>query len=153
ADLLHDPRADQLLGRRQLERVEERERAVDRELSELVDVLVADRDREHLGLEPRTLADRAWPKRHVLLDPLPLAGAVGLAVAPLERGDDALEREHVRAPPPHAVAVLDVDLVAAGAVEEVVLLLLGQLPPRLVYVNFIALRDRLDHGLVEARVA
>ena len=34
--------------------------------------LLADRDREHLGLQARALADRARPKRHVLLDPLAL---------------------------------------------------------------------------------
>ena len=46
-------------------------------------LLLADRDREHLGLEPRALADRARPERHVLLDPLALRRAVGLAVAAL----------------------------------------------------------------------
>ena len=123
ADLLHDARADQLLGLGQLERVEELERARDREPRELVDVLLADRDGEHLGLEPRALADRARPERHVLLDALALRRRVGLAVTALERRDDALEVDHVRAPPAHAVAVLHVDLVAVGAGEEVVLLL------------------------------
>ena len=127
ADLLHDPVPDQLLGRRQVELVEEAERARDRHLRELVDRAVADGDREHLRLQARALADRARPQRHVLLDPLALLRRVGLAVAALEARDDAVEGEHVRAPPPHAVAVLDVDLLAVGAVEEEVLLLLGQL--------------------------
>ena len=72
ADLLDDPRADQLLGLRQLERVEELDRPRDRHLRELVDVSLADRDREHLGLEPRSAALRTWPEAHVLLDPLAL---------------------------------------------------------------------------------
>ena len=59
--------------------------------------LVADRDGEHLGLEPRALALRARPEAHVLLDPLALLRRVGLAVAALEARDDALEGEHVRA--------------------------------------------------------
>ena len=63
------------------------------------------------------------------------------------------KREHVRAPPAHPVAVADVDPVAVRAVEEVVLLLLGELVPRLVDVDLVALGDRLDHRLVEARVA
>ena len=153
ADLLHDPRADQLLGRRELEAVEEAQRRRDRELSELVDVALADRDREHLGLEPRALADRAGPERHVLLDPLALARAVGVAVAALERVDDPLERDRVGAPAAHPVAVLDVDPVAAGAVEEVALLLLVELRPGPVGRDLVAVGDRLDHRLVEARVA
>ena len=72
------------------------------------------------------------PQRHVLLDALALLRRVGLAVAPLEARDDALEREHVLAPAAHPVAVLDVDLLAVRAVEEEVLLLLGQLLPRRV---------------------
>ena len=57
-------------------------------------------------------------------------GRVGLAVAPLEAGDDPLEVEHVRAPPPHPVAVLDVDALALGAVQEQVLLVAGEGPAR-----------------------
>ncbi len=120
---------------------------------ELVDVLGADRDREHLGLQPRALADRARTERHVLLDPLALRRRVGLAVAALKRSDDALEVDHVRAPAAHAVAVLHVDLVAVGAVEEERLLLGAQLLPRHVGRNLVPVGDRLDDRLVEARAA
>ncbi len=72
ADLLDDPRADQLLRLGQLERVEELDRAGDRHLRELVDVPLADGDREHLGLQARAAALRAGTEAHVLLDPLPL---------------------------------------------------------------------------------
>src|SRR3954453_1722620 len=149
-DLLHDPMADQLLGGRQTELVEEGERPRDGQRREFVDRPVADRDREHLRLQPGALADGARAKRHVLLDPLARRRRVGLAVAALEARDDAVEREHVLTPPPHAVAVLDVDLLAVGAVEEPVLLRLGQLGPRLGGVDLVAVGDRLDHGLVEA---
>ena len=59
ADLLHDPVPDQLFSGRQREPIEERERPRHRHLRELVDRALADRDREHLGLEARALADRA----------------------------------------------------------------------------------------------
>ena len=124
---------------------------VHRELRQLVDVLAADRDREHLRLEPRAAAGRAGAEAHVLLDPLALLRGVGLLVAPLEAGHDPLEGEHVRPPPAHAVAVGDVDLLAVRPEEEQVLLLLGQVLPRLVDVDLVALGDRLDDRLVVAR--
>ena len=83
ADLLDDAHADQLLGLGQVEPVEELERARDREPRELVDVLAADGDREHLGLEPCALAHRARAERHVLLDALALRRRIRLAVATL----------------------------------------------------------------------
>ena len=89
---------------------------------------------------------------HVLLDPLADLRRVGLAVAPLEALRDALEREHVRALAAHAVAVLDVDALAARAVEEELALLLGQLGPRRLQVDLPAVGDALDHRLVEVRV-
>ncbi len=153
ADLLEDAVADQVLGRRQVERVHELERARDGQARELVDVELADGDGQHLRLQARALADGARAEAHVLLDPLPLRGRVGLAVAALEARDDPLEREHVRAPAAHAVAVGDVDALAVGAVEEPVLLLLGQLAPGRVEVDLVALGDGLDDGLVVARVA
>src|SRR5207247_1894985 len=99
------------------------------------------------------VADGARPEAHVLLDPLALLAGVGLAVAALEAGDDALEREHVRAPAAHPVAVLDVDAVAVSPVEEVVLLLLAEVLPGRLEVDLVAVGDRLDDRLVVARVA
>ncbi len=151
ADLLDDPGADQLLGLGQLEPVQELDRACDRELRQLVDVLAADRDCEHLRLQARAPAGGTRTEAHVLLDPLALLGGVGLLVAALEARDDALEGQHVRAAPAHAVAVRDVDLVAVRPVQEEVLLLLGELLPRLVHVDLVALGDRLDDRLVVAR--
>ena len=153
ADLLDDPLADQLLGLGQPERVQELDRPGDGHLRELVDVPLADRDREHLGLEPRSAALRAWAEAHVLLDPLALLRRVGLAVAPLEVLDDPLEGEHVRALATHPVAVADVDPLAVGAVQEEVLLLGRQVLPRPVEVDLPLVGDPLDDGLVEARAA
>ena len=138
---------------RQLEPVEELDRPGDRHLRELVDVPLADRDGEHLGLEPRAPALRARAEAHVLLDPLALLRRVGLAVAALEVLDDPLEGEHVRALAAHPVAVPDVDPLAAGAVQEEVLLLVRQLLPRPVEVDLPLVGDRLDDRLVEARAA
>ncbi len=121
-----------------------------RHLRELVDRALADGHCEHLGLQARALAHRAGPQRHVLLDALALRRGVRLAIAPLERLDDAVECERVLAPPAHPVAVLDVDLLALGAVEEVVLLLLRELLPRDRRVDLVAVGDCLDHRLVEA---
>ena len=114
---------------------------------------LADRDGEHGRLEARAVAVGAGPEAHVLLDPLPLLGRVGLAVAPLEVAQDALERHRVLALAAHPVLVLDEDPVAVRAVEEPALLLLGQLAPRQVGVDLVAVGDRLDHALVEARAA
>ena len=121
--------------------VEELERGRDGHPRELVDVALADRDREHLGLEPGAAAGGARAEAHVLLDPLADLRRVGLAVAPLEALDDALEREHVRALAAHPVPVLDVDALAVRAVEEQVALLLRQLGPRRLEVDLVAVGD------------
>ena len=123
ADLLHDAMADQLLGRRQVELVEELQRLRHGALREGVDRAVADRHGEHLGLEPGAVTLGAGPHRHVLLDPLTLLRRVGLAVAPLQVRDEALERHRVLALATHAVLVGDEDPVAARAEQEPVLLL------------------------------
>ncbi len=98
------------------------------------------------------MARRARLERHVLLDPLLLIRRIGVAVAAIEARQDALEGERVAALPAHRVAVADVELLAAGAVQEEVALLLGQILPRRLEVDLVAVGDRLDHLLVEARV-
>ena len=150
ADLLHDPAADQLLGRREVELVEARERPGDRLLGERVDREPAHGDREHLGLEPRALADRAGAHRHVLLDALALVARVRLAVAPLEVRHKPLERHRVLALAAHPVLVGDEEAVPARAEEEPVLILLLEVAPRRVEVDLEPVGDRLDHRLVEA---
>src|SRR5437764_4700671 len=145
--------ADQLLRLRQVERAEKPERTRHGHLRELVNRPAADGHRENLGLEPRALADRARAERHVLLDALALLRRVRVLVAALEARHDPLERERVRAAPAHAVAVLHIHALAACAVEEEVALVLRQLVPGRVGTDLVALADRADYGLVEARVA
>ena len=53
--------------------------------------------RPRLGPQPRAVALRARPQRHVLLDLLARPLGVGLLVAALEVGDDPLEARRVRA--------------------------------------------------------
>ena len=113
--------------------------------------IAADLHRARLRPQPRALALRARPHRHVLLDLLARPVGVRLLVAALEVGDDPLERRHVRALAAHPVAVGDVQPVAVGAVQEEVLLLLRQVLPRRVEVDLVALGDRLRDLLVVAR--
>ena len=105
------------------------------------------------GFSRRSAALRAGTEAHVLLDLLALLRRLRFAVAPLEIRDDPLERQHVRAPAAHAVAVADVDPLAVRAVEEQVLLLLRQVLPGLVEIELPLVCDPLDDGFVEARVA
>ena len=136
----------------QLEPVDELDRRHHRHARHPGDVEAADGDREARLLEPVAVAGRARLERHVLLDPLLLVRRVGLAVAPVEAGDDALEREHVAALAVHPVAVADVQLLAARALQEQVAVLLGQIRPGRVEVDLVAVGDRLDHLRVEVRV-
>ena len=118
---------------------------------ELVDRHAADEHRARLRPQARALARRARHERHVLLDLLAHALGVGLAVAALEVGDDALEPRRVRPPAPVAVAVGDVDALAVGAVQEQVLVLGGQLVPRRLGIDAVLLGDRLGDLLVVVR--
>ena len=151
ADLLEDAPPDQHLGGRQLEPVDEAQSPGDRLLRELVDRLSADRDREHLGLEPRTVADGAGAHRQ-LLDPLPLLAGVGLPVPALEVRQKTLERHRVLALTAHPAAVRDEDPVAARPVQEPVLLL-ARAPPRRVQVDLVPVGDPRSDRLVEALAA
>ncbi len=93
ADLLEDALGDRrLLGVELVgQLVEPGGGLADRELGHLADVPPADLDRERLGLEPVAAAGGARRRRHVALDLLAHPGTVGLAPAPLEVRDDALE--------------------------------------------------------------
>ncbi len=96
------------------------------------------------------MALRARTEAHVLLDPVALLRRVGLAVAPLQVVREPLERHRVLALAPHPVAIGHEDALAARSLEEPVLLLGGQLAPRHVDRDLVALGDGLDHGVVEA---
>ena len=93
-----------LQGRRPAQRVRDRHRR------DVPDVPVVDGHREDLRPEPLAAAGRARPGDHELLElGLDVVG-VGLAVAPLEVRDDALERRLVRVLAA-LVAVADDDLL------------------------------------------
>ena len=123
AHLLEDAPTDELLGLRQLELVDEPQRTCDRHLREPVDREVADRHREHLGLESRSMALGARSEAHVLLDAVARMRRVRLAVAPLQVVEETLERHRVLALPAHPVAVRDEDLLGPRPVQEPILLL------------------------------
>ena len=152
-DLAQDQPRDRPVGVRQLERRDPRQRPLRAHRRELVDPQPRDLHRPRLRPQPRALALRARPHRHVLLDLLPRPVGVGLLVAPLEVGDDPLEVRHVRALAPHAIAVRDVDPVAVGALQEQVPLLLRQVLPRRLEVDLVALGDRLRDLVVVRRRA
>ena len=114
-DLLEHALGDLPLAVGQLEVVEELGRLVDRERADLGDVaaaraLVAQRDRDRDRLEPGALAGRARHLAHEALVALPAGVGLGLAVAPLDVGADALEVGVVGALAAVAVGVPDVHL-------------------------------------------
>src|SRR5450759_2908577 len=134
-DLPDDAPADEALGVAEPQRVQETERLAHAHQREVVDVALAQRHGEAGGLQPCPFAVRARPVRHVLLDLLAHLLRLGLGEAPLQMLEDALEARRVV---PHAalvVAIAEGDALLAGAVQEEVALLLGQLVPRLVGVD------------------
>ena len=125
---------------------QELRRLADGQVAHLGDVLAADGDGERRRLQARPTAVRARHLAHVRLDLLPGPVALRRLVAPLEERDDALVGGRELALAPVAVLVLDGD-VALHAVEQDVLLGLGQLPPRLVEVDAVGLGDGVEHAL------
>ena len=97
------------------------------------------------GLRRCPAARGARHLAHVALDLLAAPVRLGVAVAPLQERDDALVRGVVLALAAVAVLVLDRDL-ALGAVQQHLLLGLGQLRPRLVEVDLVGLGHRLEHA-------
>ena len=129
-DLAQDQPSDLTLGVRELELLEPADRPPRGHARDLVNAQAAHLHRKRFRAQARTLALRARHHRHVLLDLLADVVGVRLLVAPLQVGDDPLEAGGVRAPPPVAVAVRDVDAVAVRAEQEAVLGFLLQLLPR-----------------------
>ena len=128
-DLLDDGAGDEELALVEVEPLEEGEAVAARHGADLVDVLVADRHGEKLGLEPRPVAGRAGHLADVLLE-VRLHGLRRrlLVLVKEDLADARVRREPVRVA---AVArdVVDADLRGAEAVEKDVLRLLGQVRP------------------------
>src|SRR5204863_4601716 len=111
ADLLEESLRDHVLPLRELDRLHERERVLDRLAGELVDVQTTDGDSEALRPQTRALAGATGDLAHELLELLPLCVRLGLGVAPFERRDHTLERRVIGALAPVPVPVPDVDLL------------------------------------------
>ncbi len=146
-DLADQQPGDRLLGVGHLELVDPLQRGPRRELAVLGDRDPTDLDREALRPQPRSLAVRARLLGHVALDPLAHAVRVRLLVAALEVVDDSLEADAVGAPPAEAVRVVDLVPFAAGAVEEDLAVLGGELLPGRVRIDSVVLGHRLDQPL------
>ena len=115
-DLLDDALGDLPLALGQLEVVgEEGRRLVDRQGTDLGDVLAADGDGQRRRLEPRTVAGQARDLAHEALEPLPARVALGLAVPTLDVGDDAFVLGVVRPLAPVPVLVAHVQLGRVSA--------------------------------------
>ena len=130
ADLLEDAAGDLvLLGVQRLRHgLEPCAGALHRHLGDVADMLAADLDAERLGLEPKAVAGLAGHVVEILRQLLARPLALGLAIAAVDVGDDALERL-LGVVGADAVLVGELDLVLAGAMEDRVLRLLGQILP------------------------
>ncbi len=149
ADLLEDSARDDLLALRASELLEELDGRADRVLADLRDVLPVDGHRQRLGLQAPALAGRTRLVRHVPLELLLQVLGLSLLVAALQVRDHAFERCLVPALVAVLVAVAELDLLVAGAIEKHVALLLGQLRPWLVHGDAEVLADCLQQLRVE----
>ena len=122
ADLLQHPRGDLvLLGVERLRHgLEPFAGAAHRQFGNFADVLAADLDAQRLRLQPIAVAGLAGNVGKILAELLARPFALGLAVAAVEIGDDALERL-LGVVGAHAVLIGELDLVLAGAVQDRVL--------------------------------
>jgi len=152
ADLLEDARRDLgLLGREGPRDLLEPDVGVtDREIADLADVLAADLDGERLRFQAIAVAGvagvRALVARQLLAHPL----AVGLAPAPLDVADHALERL-LGLVAPEPVLVDEGDLLVARAEQDDVLHGLRQLLPRRRHRHLVLPGDGFQRLLIIGR--
>ena len=152
ADLLQDARGDLVLLRGEVRGQvgEPVRRLPDRHLRDLADMQPGDLDRQRLRLQAIAAAGLAGMIRLVARQLLAHPGGFGLAPAPLDIGDDALERLGGRIVA-HAVVIGEGDLVVARAVQDHVPERLGQLLPRLGHRLAIGAGERFKRLLVIGR--
>src|SRR6478672_4878983 len=143
ADLLDEPRGDHLLAFAETHVAGEGEGVTDRQIRDVRDIAVPDRDGQRLRTETLAFACAAGDLAHELLELLPSGVGLRLAVPPFDVGQDAFERGPVRALPPVPVLVLDVDRLVR-AVEEDVTRLLRELLPGCVEVEPVGVADGLE---------
>ncbi len=152
-DLLDDPVGDRLLLAVERQPAKKRGRLLQRQCRHLEDRAraspVADLDVARLAPQPRAVALGAGLRVEVLRELLAHHHRIGLAVAPLEVRDDALERVLAH----HRLAALgqvrERNLLVAAAVEDDLLHALGQLRERPLEVEADVLREAPQHLEVE----
>ncbi len=129
-DLLDDPFGDVGLALVELEVGDEVGGLPQRQRRDLVDVPVVDRDRQCDRVQARTTADVARDFPHVLL--VVVAGRVGLGVlvTSAEERDDTFVGRVIAALATEPIGVGDFDAFVAGAVQDEILLPLGELGER-----------------------
>ena len=129
-DLLDHGAGDEALPVVELERLEERERVLAREVADLVDRLAAHRDGQDLGLQARAVACVARDLADVLLE----VGAHGLGRGLLVLVEEHLAHAREGGEParvaPIARVVLDLDLLVPQAAEQGLAGFLRQIAPR-----------------------
>ena len=91
--------------------------AAHRQFGDFADMLAADLDAQRLRLEPIAVAGLAGNVGEILAEFLARPFALGLAIAAVDIGDDALERL-LGVVGAHAVFIGELDLVLAGAVQD-----------------------------------
>ncbi len=151
-DLFQDLLADLLLGRVQLERVEESDRVLDRALRKVVDVRPAHGHRQGLGPQALTAAGLAGLLAHEFLQPVLDAVARGLDVATLKLGQDAWEGRLVfKVARALGVVVAYLDSLVP-AVEYHLHDLLGELAEGRVQAEAVMLGQGVEAGAVPSGV-
>ena len=143
ADFLQHARGDLVLLRVERLRhgLEPFAGAAHRQFRDVADVLAADLDAQRFRLQPVAVAAAAGHVGKILAEFLARPFAVGLAVAAVDIGDDALERL-LGVVGAHAVFIGELDLVVAGAVQQRLLHLLGQVLPLGVERELVELAER-----------
>ena len=117
---------------------------------DLADVQAGDLHRQRLRLQAIAVAGRAGGGRHEALDLLAHPCRFRLLPAPLEIGDHALEGlgRLVGAQP---VVIVERDLALAGAVQDRLLGLVGQVPELVAELEAVGLAERLQRLRVIGR--
>ena len=122
ADFLQHARGDLVLLRVERFRhgLEPFAGAAHRQFRDFADMLAADLDAQRFRLEPIAVAGLAGNVGEIFAEFLARPFALGLAIAAVDVGDDALERL-LGVVGAHAVFIGELDLVLAGAVQDRVL--------------------------------
>jgi hypothetical protein len=111
--------------------------------------LVRDAHVARLAPQPRAAAIRAGLQVDELGELLPHRLRIGLAIAPLEARQDALERVFLDAGAAALVRIVEGHLLLAGPVQDDVLHALVEHLPGLLDVEAVVLGERLQHRVIE----